>query len=420
MPLAFVGLPVYLHSPDFYAREHGASLASIGAVLLALRLVDAIQDPLLGMASDRFRHRRRAVIAIGMATMAAGFWMLFHPPQQWLVAWFAASVLLCTTGYSIVAINFFALGGLWVTNPAGRTRITGWREAAGLVGLLLASAAPTLLGFNDDPGLAFHRLNLVFLPLLAIAAAMLFYWMSRAQIAGAQASAAPLLPAMKKSLGSRWNMGFFGIFFLNAFAGSIPAVLVVFFVSDRLGAQDMVGAFFFAYFLSGALSMPAWRVLSEKIGKERAWLWGMLLAVATFFWASFLGNGDVAAFFAICFLSGLALGSDLSLPPSILADMIAKRRDEEISSSYFSVMTFMTKAAFAMATGVSLPLLGLMGYEPGEAESATAMLSVTYAALPCALKVGVALLLYLFLRTHGPIIVSSEAKGHAQEPASAS
>nr|MCH9704551.1 MFS transporter [Pseudomonadota bacterium] len=44
MPLAFAGIPLYLHAPDFYATEFGISLASLGFVLLALRCIDAIQD----------------------------------------------------------------------------------------------------------------------------------------------------------------------------------------------------------------------------------------------------------------------------------------------------------------------------------------------------------------------------------------
>ena len=58
LPLAFAGLPVYLHAPDFYATSYGLSLAALGSVLLGLRVVDAVQDPLIGTFSDAFAHRR--------------------------------------------------------------------------------------------------------------------------------------------------------------------------------------------------------------------------------------------------------------------------------------------------------------------------------------------------------------------------
>lgn len=48
LPLAFVALPLYVLLPNHYAREFGMPLATLGSVLLAARLFDAVSDPLLG------------------------------------------------------------------------------------------------------------------------------------------------------------------------------------------------------------------------------------------------------------------------------------------------------------------------------------------------------------------------------------
>ena len=58
-PLAFAGLPIYLHAPDFYAVNLGLRIEAIGAVLLILRLFDAVQDPVIGRLSDRFHAQRQ-------------------------------------------------------------------------------------------------------------------------------------------------------------------------------------------------------------------------------------------------------------------------------------------------------------------------------------------------------------------------
>ncbi|HMY40567.1 MAG TPA: MFS transporter, partial [Marinagarivorans sp.] len=54
LPLTFAGLPIYIHAPDYYAVELGIPLATIGFLLLVLRIIDAVQDPLIGALSDRF------------------------------------------------------------------------------------------------------------------------------------------------------------------------------------------------------------------------------------------------------------------------------------------------------------------------------------------------------------------------------
>ena len=83
LPLAFVALPLYVLLPNHYAREFGMPLATLGAVLLAARLFDAVSDPLLGRLSDYlFGRSVRAVLAVGAVSatvLALGLTSLFFP-----------------------------------------------------------------------------------------------------------------------------------------------------------------------------------------------------------------------------------------------------------------------------------------------------------------------------------------------------
>ena len=92
LPLAFVALPLYVQLPNYYAKQFGMPLATLGAVLLGARLFDAFIDPLLGRWSDRlYAQSLRSVLAWGAvacALLALGFGLLFFPPlpaQQHLV-----------------------------------------------------------------------------------------------------------------------------------------------------------------------------------------------------------------------------------------------------------------------------------------------------------------------------------------------
>jgi Na+/melibiose symporter-like transporter len=393
-PLAFAGLPVYLHAPDFYASELNVPLAAIGTALLILRFVDAVQDPLIGYYSDRFSAKRGWIVIVGAVLLGLGFWMIFHPKTGSQLGWFSLSVFICTTGFSVVSINIQALGGLWQAAPHQRTLITGWREAIGLVGLLAAAIVPSLLGRADDAEAAFHLLTLIYLPLLLAATISLLGWMGRTRFD--EQACATVGGNWASFLMSPWRRLFYGIYFLNALASAIPAVLVIFFIRDRLQAETETGLFLLLYFLSGALGMPIWQYLSGPLGKCRAWGWSILLAILTFSWALFLGPGDREAYAAICVLSGLALGADLALPPSILADHIAVRGHQHYASRYFSVMTLISKASLALATGLILPALGLAGYQPGRIadQQVTVYLSLAYALAPLVVKTAAAVWLW--------------------------
>lgn len=395
LPLAFAGLPVYLHAPDFYATSYGASLGALGAVLLGLRIVDAVQDPLIGAISDAFAARRKMILLAGAFMLLAGFAGLFNPPAlsgTGYLVWFAANVFVCTTGFSILSINYQALGGLWPASSADRTRITGTREALGLVGILAASVLPSVLRNAYDAAAAFQVVTLVLAVLLIVGGVLFLRWFARSAATGGAAS--PSDPAgapggFRDLLRGGWARRFYGIYFISNFASAIPAVLVLFYIRDRLAAETWTGLFLLVYFLSGAASMPVWQMVARRVGTARAWGISMIIAVITFVWAFTLGAGDIVPFAIVCVLSGSALGADLALPPALLADRIDRVGDQAIASRYFAGATFFAKASFALATGLTLPMLDALGYVPGEAAVGDTglYLSGVYALVPCAIKI---------------------------------
>ena len=115
---------------------------------------------------------------------------------------------------------------------------------------------------------------------------------------------------------------FFTSYFFSTFAASIPASLIIFYVRDYLVAENLLGLFLLVYFSSGALSMPLWKYLANKLSCKHAWLLSMVFALFSFFWAYFLQPNDILGFYAICLFSGMAVGANLALPSVIIAEYI--------------------------------------------------------------------------------------------------
>ncbi len=396
LPLTFAGMPLYLYVPDYYAVQYGVPVALIGVILLALRLVDAAQDPLIGLwIADRIgaSAARRRVLRIGAAGMALGLVALFNPPfQLWRsldpALWLAAALLLATTAFSFTSIAYQALGAAWSASVHDRTRVVAWREGLALAGLLLAAVLPGALQPQIGAVAAFQIYVLVFLPLLALGIWLCGRWADTSRFEAAVLAATP-----QRSLRPAGRWGLYGVLFLSQLASAFPAVLFLFFVRDRLQAESLTGAFLGLYFLSAAIGMPLWPWLGRRIGKRAAWQAGIAVAVAVFLWAALLGPGDLWPFAVICVLSGLALGADLALPGSLLADRLHTVQSDTPEGGNaaitFGWATFLGKAALAVASGVALPALGtIFLYAPGGENSPLALtaLGVGYAALPCVLK----------------------------------
>jgi GPH family glycoside/pentoside/hexuronide:cation symporter len=104
----------------------------------------------------------------------------------------------------------------------------------------------------------------------------------------------------------------------------------------------------------------------------------------------FVVNGIASALPAILVLFFVA---DLTLPAALLADMadIAEAGNgcaakEAQAGGYFGWWNLVAKLNLALAAGLSLPLLDLVGYRPGVA-GATLGLSAVYCLLPLFFKI---------------------------------
>lgn len=398
LPLAFVALPLYVVLPNFYAREFGMPLAVLGAILLGARLADALVDPLIGRWTDRlFARSVGALLGWGAGAavlLATGFYLLFHPVTRdpGALAWWVMAMLLLTYGaYSALSVAHQSWGAMLGGDEAQRGRIVAWREGLGLAGVLLAATLPAVAGITWTAGV-----------LCVALAAGWAAWRSGPRPAPRPAVRPPSIWRPFEQAAFRRLLA---VFMLNGIASAVPATLVLFFIQDRLQAPASLEPLFLgAYFACAALSMPLWLMAVRRAGLARSWLAGMVLAVGVFVWASRLGAGDVAAFAAVCALSGLALGADLAIPGALLAGVVARAGDSgHGEGAYFGWWNMATKLNLALAAGLALPLLQWAGYTPGARDApALQALVVAYCLLPSLLKIAAGAALYgLVIRT-GP------------------
>ena len=394
LPLAFVALPLYVILPNHYAREFGIPLATLGLILLAARLFDAVIDPALGRLSDRlFARSTTSVLAFGAGSailLALGFAALFFPltqnPQS-LLMWVSVFLVVTYAAYSALSVAHQSWGAMLGGNEAQQARIVAWREALGLLGVLIASIVPVVLGMSAMLATFF----------VALAAGWLAWTFAPRPQPADVAAIAPKAFNVWHPLRQSAFRRLLAVYLLNGIASAIPATLILFFVQDRLQApKAMEPVFLGSYFLCAALAIPLWLQVVKRIGLARTWLVGMGLSIAVFLFATQLGAGDAMGFVAVCALSGIALGTDLAMPPALLAGTIANVGDRgRAEGAYFGWWNFATKLNLALAAGVALPLLGAFGYTPGtQSEPALHALVVAYCLLPCALKLLAAATLY--------------------------
>lgn len=391
--LAAAGLPIYIHAPKFYVDEFGVSLAALGAVLFGLRLLDVVQDPLLGRLAEKTRGQRGVVVALACAVMALSMIALFAvPPALPPLWWFTITLTFVFSAYSFLTINFYAQGVIKAEamNGQGHLRLARWRESGALIGVCLASVAPVALIAVMDAPFAGFAIGFAALAIVAILA-MRPEW-STAGIAASSGFQAVLKDPVARRL--------LLIAMVNAAPVAVTSTLFLFFVESKLQAPGFEGPLLLIFFLAAAVAAPFWGVMAERYGPRPVLLVAMALAVASFGLTLTLGSGDWLLFAVVCVTSGATLGADLTLLPAMFASRMS--RISPSASEAFGLWSFVSKLTLAFAAVTLLPMLESAGFQSGSSNNppeTLALLMLLYAAVPCGLKlIAIALLAMTDLR----------------------
>ena len=413
LPLAMAALPVVLNVSHFYGGVLKLSLEIMGPIFIIARIIDAIQDPVIGLLSDRFTHRgprgRLLFVALMTPLLIGGFYMLFDPPDAWfgdqtlMAVWLVAALLLVHLGYSGVSISYHSHGAELTDDYNERTKVTVGREVFGLLGFAVAVVLPTILTdphlFGETQG--YMMLGLIFIPLVVVFSLPCLFWAGRSVhppvVHGERNAFVAFFAPLKNRLFRRLLL----VFVVNGAALGVAVGVMLFYVEHVLkGTQKQAGVILLIYFFAGAMSVPLWLLLSRRLGKASAWFVGMILTAGAMSAALSVGPGDFNTFMIISVFTGIGLGADYGLPPSILADVINAQEGGDSrgkTGTYFGLWALATKLATAIGAACSLPILPLLGFDPLHGLYGTLALIVVYIALPVAIKVVAALLIW-FIR----------------------
>ena len=399
--LAVVGIPVYVYIPKFYSDVVGIDIAVMGIILLAVRLFDAVSDPLIGVLSDRTHTRfgrRRPYILAGGISVALTMFFLFTPPNDptenhtlWFGVWIFA-LFLCWTA---VTVPFESLGPELTFDYNERTSLFAVRDGMLIAGTLAAAISPALVGalFGTSPSpegerRKFFWLAVCYAPFLIGTCTWCVYRIRESKVMLPSAAATvTTLQGWRSIRANRPFMILLAAYTISAIGSNLPATLILYYVEYVL-QSTRADLFLMLYFVTGILFLPAWIKVAGRYGKKQAWLLSMAINTGIFLGVLFLGPGDEWLYGVLVVGSGLGFGATLALPSAIQADVIdydelltGKRRE----GLYIGIWSIAKKLAAAVGVGTALAFMGRAGYQPNvdQPENVVMTLRILYALVPC-------------------------------------
>jgi Na+/melibiose symporter-like transporter len=311
LPLAALGLPLYVYLPAFYTEGLAVAAAVVGAALLVARLLDVVTDPLAGWLSDRWptgRARRKGLVLLGLPLLLLGVEQLFRPTAPVDGLYLAGWAIVAYLGWTLVAIPYTAWGAELTDDYHGRTTVSATREGFVILGTLAAILLPTVAGVAGNPAATLDVMASALWVALPATVLVTLWWVPvRPTAPPRQAWGIGLRALLDNAPMRRLLLAYV----LNGIANGLPATLFILFVAHVLEARDLTGPLLALYFAAGVAGLPLWLWLARRLDKHRAWAISLWLASASFLAVPLLGAGDAAAFAVICAVSGLCLGADL-------------------------------------------------------------------------------------------------------------
>lgn len=430
--LAVVGIPIYVYIPKFYTDVVGFHIAILGYLILAVRLFDAVTDPLIGFISDKTRTRfgrRRPYLTGGSVVLALSIFFLFNPPERsptFETVWFGVCIFCVFFFWTLVQVPYESLGPEITFNYQERIALFAWRDGALIAGTLVAASSPALVSQLLDLSAApaderakFFWISVLYTPLVVG-----FCWWCVFSIREKSRDAEPIRPSFEGGFRLAFRNRPFMILIISytvaAVGSNLPATLILFYVQYVL--QSTMADFFLAlYFVTGIFFLPGWVFLAKRTGKKYAWILSMVINTGAFLGVFFLGPGDTMIYGILVFFSGIGFGATIAIPSAMQADVIDY--DELITGErreghYIGLWSIAKKLAAALGVGSGLSLLGGAGYEPNMAQSEQVllMLRVLYALIPSLCNVSaifIALAYPISSRIHGEIrdAIANKKKG---------
>ena len=425
--------PLTVYLPNFYASHLGLKLSAVGAVFLAVKLLDIVFDPLAGGVMDRTRTRvgryRFWLLAAAPVLMLGG-WRVFFPDKSAGAAYLGAWLFVLYVGYSLLILSQSAWGAVLARDYDDRSRVYAWAHVVGVTGALAVLVLPSLIttvgGKDQAAGVAAMGWFIV----LAAPATILI---------AALGTPERLTPKPRAPANWREVVGLFrrpsmlrliACDFALSFGPGFTAPLYLFFFHQARGyTAGQSNVLLMIYIVAGVVGAPAWAAIAFRVGKHRALMAATGLYAVAQVAAVLRPKASVLLMAPAMFFAGFVANAFVFLVRAMVADVGDEVRLEtgrDRTGLLYAFVASTMKIGSALAVGVTYTILSRIGFDPrpGAANTpeAIAGLEACYVGVPVVLVLagGAALFGYqLDARRHAEIRAQLDARDAAEAAADA-
>lgn len=406
----------------FFTNVAGLPAGMAGSILMIGKISDAINDPIIGVMSDRTVHpwgRRYPWMVYGAIPFGIFFFLQWIVPStnQSILFWYYVIIaVLFNLAYTTVNLPYAALTPEMTKDYNERTSLNSFRFAFSIGGSILSLVIAQLIFslFKNDPIQQYLVLGIV----CAIISVLPIYWCffgtrkrtlsTHTQQEEDNHTNLPIVEQIRVAFSNGPFLFVIGIYLCSWLGVQLTASILPYFVINWMQLpQATFPQVAIAVQGTALIMLFFWSFVSKRLGKKAVYFMGICLWIIAQGGLFFLQPGQVSLMYCLAIIAGFGVSTAYLVPWSMIPDVIdldelnTGQRREGI---FYSFMVFLQKVGLAIGlflVGVALDIAGFIETIPGEAppiqpESALLAVRVAIGPLPTIFLIFGLLLAYLY------------------------
>lgn len=373
----------------------------ISIILTVTKVWDAVNDPVVGMVSDRVHTRwgrRRPWFLFGAIPFGLTFFLLFLVPNlgsAGLFVYYLVVSLALDMAFTVVNVPYTALTAELTRDYDERTTLNSYRFAFSITAGLLAAFFFPIIVNALKPVIGEQSAYAASALIWAVVSTLPFFfafWGTYERHTEEEEAPMPFLEGLKATFANVPFRYVTGIYLLSWLVVQTVSTLVIYYLTYWLRRPDMTPFVLLAVQGSSLIFLFVWTTLSKRIGKKGVYYAGMIWwIVVSFLLFVVQPTWTPIAILVLGFCAGIGVAAAYLVPWAMLPDVIEMdelRTGRRREGAFYGFFVLLEKLGLAVGLGMVSLVLGLSGYITPPAGVTTPIVQPNSALLAIRLMIG--------------------------------
>ncbi len=369
----------------FYTDVFGIGAAAAGTLMLAVRMFDAVTDPIMGGIADRTRSRwgryRPYLIWVALPYGALAVLTFTTPDlsEGGKLVYAYVNYALLMTAYTAINIPYSALGGVITSDTQERASVQSWRFMLAMAGgaLIAAATLPLVDALGGGDRQKGFMLAMLVLATVAVACFIACFLLTkeREDPTGAAERQSILEDFISLVKNDQWRLIAL-ITFLLLVSVSMRGGATPYFVRYYLNSENMISVFLTAGMLAGIAGAMFANWMSVRFCKVKVMRWASVGIIAFNLALVFVPREQVMLALVLAVLANFVHMVLIPYLFSAVPDTVdygLERWGTGAMAMSFSGHLLALKIGIAMGGALTGWILGWVGYQPNVEQTESAL-----------------------------------------------